>query len=240
VRSQPSLPAPHTCQLVGPGILAVFGGLYAIFGCNPAVVDGLGAVVRSPSAPRSRPGTFICRILAVARRAVPCGSVEITRRVVTRLGLPVSQAGRDVTVLCSQPGLPAPHSCQLVGPGILAVLGGLCAVFGCNLAVVDGLGAIVRSFSLPRGGSGTFACRLLTLARRAIPCGSVEITRRVVTRFGLAVTLLGLAVTYVRSQIAVPPFYVALPCGCRGVLTVTRAIAVLIWARHVEVRSSVM
>ncbi|HEY8840758.1 MAG TPA: hypothetical protein VIO80_08950, partial [Candidatus Dormibacteraeota bacterium] len=85
----------------------------------------------------------------------------------------------------------------------------------------------------PQGGSRTFACRLLTLARRAVPCGSVEITRRVVTRFGLSVT-------HVRSQIAVPPFYVALPCSCKGVLTFTRAIAVLIWACHAEGRSSVM
>jgi len=102
------------------------------------------------------------------------------------------------------------------------------------------LGAVVGSLSVPQGGSGTFACRLLTLARRAVPCGSVEITRRVVARFGLSVTLLGLSVTHVRSQIAVPPFYVALPCSCKGVVTFTRAIPVLIWVRHVEVRPSVM
>jgi len=102
------------------------------------------------------------------------------------------------------------------------------------------LGAVVGSLSVPQGGSRTFACRLLTLARRAVPCGSVDITRRVVTRFGLSVTLLGLSVTHVRSQIAVPPFYVALPCSCKGVLTFTRAIAVLIWACHAEGRSSVM
>jgi hypothetical protein len=102
------------------------------------------------------------------------------------------------------------------------------------------LGAVVGSLSLPRGGSVAFACSLLTLARRAVPGGSVEITRRVVTRFGLSVTLLGLSVTHVRSQIAVPPFYVALPCGCKGVLSFTRASAVLIGAGHVEVHSSVM
>jgi hypothetical protein len=51
---------------------------------------------------------------------------------------------------------------------------------------------------------------LLTLARGAVPCGSVEITRRVVTRLGLSITLLGLAVTHIGGQIAVPAFYVAL------------------------------
>ncbi|HEY4896610.1 MAG TPA: hypothetical protein VII01_11020, partial [Solirubrobacteraceae bacterium] len=137
------------------------------------VVDGLGAVVRSPSAPRGGLGTFVCRALIVARRAIPCGSVAITRCVVPCFGLSVTQPGRDVTVLGSQPGLPAAHPCQLVRPGIFAVLGGLCAIFGCNLAVVDGLGAVVRSLSTPRGSSGTFARRMLTLARRAIPCGSV-------------------------------------------------------------------
>jgi hypothetical protein len=74
---------------------------------------------------------------------------------------------------------------------------------------------------------------LLTLARCAVPGGSVEITRRVVTRLGLSITLLGFPVTHVGSQIAVPAFDVALPCDCGGVLIFTRAIAVLIWARHV-------
>ena len=217
LRSQPGLLAAHSGQLVGPGIFAVLGGLGAIFGCNFAIVDGLGAVVRSPSPPRGGLGTLVCRMLTLARRAIPCGSVEITRRVVTRSGFSVTQLSRDVTVLRSQPGLPAAHSCQLVGPGILAVFGGVCAIFGRNLAVLDGLGAVVRSRSTPRGSSGTFAGRMLTLARRAIPCGSVEITRRVVTRFGLSVTLLGLSVTHVRSQIAITPFYVALARGCQGV-----------------------
>jgi hypothetical protein len=232
LRSQPGLPAAHSGQLVGPGILAVLGGLRAILGCNLAIVDGLGAVVRSPSAPRGGLGTFVCRMLTVARRAVPCGSVEITRRVVTRFGLSVTLPGRDVTALRSQPGLPAAHSGQLVGPGILAVLGGLRAIFGCNLAVVNGLGAVVRSLIVPRGSSGTFACRMLTLASRAVTCGSVEITRRVITRFGLSVTQLGREVTHVRSQIAVTPFYVALACRCKGVFAFIRATAVLIRARH--------
>jgi hypothetical protein len=235
LRSQPGLLAAHSCQLVGPGIFAVLGGLGAIFGCNFAIVDGLGAVVRSPSAPRGGLGTLVCRMLTLARRAIPCGSVEITRRVVTRSGFSVTQLSRDVTVLRSQPGLPAAHSCQLVGPGILAVFGGVCAIFGRHLAVLDGLGAVVRSRSTPRGSSGTLAGRMLTLARRAIPCGSVEITRRVVTRFGLSVTLLGLSVTHVRSQIAITPFYVALARGCRGVSVYLRDTAVLIRASHAAV-----
>ena len=199
-RSQPGLPTAHRRQLVGPGIFAILGGLCPIFGCNLAVVDGSYAAVRSLSAPRVGPGTFVCRAQTVARRAIPCGSVAITRRVVTRFGLSVTQPGRDVTVPRSQPGLPTTHCRQLVGPGILAVLGGLCAIVRCNLAIVDGSYAAVRSLSAPRGGPGTFVCRAPTIARRAIPCGSVEITRRVVTRFGLSVALLGREVTRPRSQ----------------------------------------
>src|SRR4029077_11037373 len=41
-------------------------------------------------------------------------------------------------------GAAAAGSGQLVGPGILAVLGGLRAVFGRDLAVVDGLSTIFR------------------------------------------------------------------------------------------------
>jgi hypothetical protein len=235
LRSQPSLPAACSCQLVGPGILTILGRLRAIFRCNPAVVDGSFAVVRRPSAPRGRLCTFVRRTLAVARRAIPRGSVEITRRVVTRLSLSVAQFGGDVTVLRSQPGLPAAHSRQLVGPGILTVLGRLCAIFGCNLAVVDGSFAVVRSPSMPRGSLGAFPRLMLTVARRAIPCGSVKITRRVVTRFGLPITQLGLSVTHIRSQIAVAPFYVALARGCQGVFAVISATAVLIWASSAEV-----
>jgi hypothetical protein len=102
----------------------------------------------------------------------------------------------------SQPGAPAACSCQLVGPGILTVLGRLCAIFRCNLAVVAALRAIfrcypavvyssfaaVRCLSAPRGGPGTFIGRALTVGRRAISSGSVEITRRVITRLGRDVT----------------------------------------------------
>ena len=235
LRSQPSLPAACSCQLVGPGILTVLGRLCAIFRCNPAVVDGSFAVVRSPSATRGCLCTFVRRILAVARRAIPCGSVQITCRVVTRLRLSVAQLGGDVTVLRSQTGLPAAHSCQLVGAGILTILGGLCAIFRCNLAVVDSSFAVVGSPSMPRGSLGTFARLLLTVARRAIPCGSVEITRRVVARFGLPVTQGGLPVTHIRSQIAVASFYVALACGRDGILAVISATVVLIWAPRAAV-----
>ncbi|HEY4889007.1 MAG TPA: hypothetical protein VIJ58_10615 [Candidatus Dormibacteraeota bacterium] len=88
---------------------------------------------------------------------------------------------------------------------------------------------------MPRGSSGTFARLLLTVARRAIPCGSVEITRCVVARFGLPVTQVGFPVTHIRSQIAVASFYVALACGCDGILAVIRATAVLIWAPRAAV-----
>jgi hypothetical protein len=167
--SQPSLSPPYSRQLVGPGIKAVLGGVGAIFGRNPAVVDGLRAVVCGSSPPRGGLDTFVCRILAVARGAIPGGSVEIARGIVTRFRLSVAQPGGDVTVLCSQPGLAAPHSIQLVGPRILAVFGGVRSIFGCNLAVVDCLGAVVRSLVVRRGSSVAFARLASTVARRAIP-----------------------------------------------------------------------
>ncbi len=209
--------------------LAILGGLCAIFSCKPAVVDRLGAVIRGLGAPRGGLSTIVRRMLTVGRRAIPCGSIKIARRVVTRFGFSVAQPGRDVTVLRSQAGLPTAHSSQLVGSGIFAVLCGLGAIFGRNLAVVDGLGPVIRSLGVPRGRSGTFACLLITPVRRAIPCGSVEVTRRVVTRLGLSITLLGLSVTHVRSQIAVAPFQVALACLCQGVLAFIRPTAVLTW-----------
>jgi hypothetical protein len=155
-------------------------------------------------------------MLAVGRRAVTCGSVQIARRVIARFGLSVTQPGRDVTILRSQARLPATHTCQLVGPGVFAVLGGLGAIFRRHLAVIDSLGAVVRSFSVPRWGPGPF--RLLTLTHRAVPCGSVEVTRCVIARRGFSVALLGLTVTNVRGQIAVAPFYVPLTCRRQGVL----------------------
>jgi len=125
-------------------------------------------------------------LLTVARRTVAGGSIEITRRVVTRLGRSIAQLGRNVTVLRRESGLAAAHSCQLVGPGVFSVLGGLRSIFGCNFAVVDSLGAIVRGPSASRRASGAFG--MLTLARGAITGSPVEITLRVVTRFGFSVT----------------------------------------------------
>ena len=110
------------------------------------------------------------------------------------------------------------------------------SIFGRHLAVVDGLGAVVRCLSVSRGTSGTLACRMLTLARCAIPSRSIEITRRIVTRLSFSVTLLGLSVAHVRSQIAVSPFDIALDCGLGGVVARIRAAAVLIWACQVAVR----
>jgi len=156
-------------------------------------------------------------MLTVGRRAVTGGSIEIARRVITRLGLSVPQPGRNVAILRSQARLPPAYSCQLVGPGILAVLGGLGAVFGRHLAVVDSLGSVVRRLCVRRRTRGTFAVRLLTLTRRAVPRRSVEVTRGVVTGGGLAVTLFGIPITHVRGQVAVPPFDIPLACGCQGV-----------------------
>jgi hypothetical protein len=206
LRSLPRLPTAHARQLVGSGIFTVLRGLCAILGCNLTVVYGLGSVVRSPRSARFGLGAVICRMLTVAFRTVPCGSVEITRRVVTRFGLSVTQPGGDVTTVRSQSGLTTAHSCQLVGSGILAVLGGLRAIFGSNLAVIDGLHAVVRSPRSARRSLGALASLIQMVARRTIPCRSVKIACRVVTRFRLSVTLLSLSITNICSQIAVTPF----------------------------------
>jgi len=142
-------------------------------------------------------------MLTVGRRAITCGSVKVARRVITRFGLSVPQPGRNVTVLRSQARLPTAYSCQLVGPGILAVLGGLGAILGCHPAVIDSLGSVIGSLGVRGRRQRIFAVRLLTLARGAVSCRSVEVTRGVISRRGLSIALLGLSVTHVRRQIAV-------------------------------------
>ena len=92
------------------------------------------------------------------------------------------------------------------------------AVFGRHLAVIDGLGSVVRRLCVRRRTRGTVAVRLLTLARGAVSCRSVEVTRGVVTGGGLAVTLFGIPITHVRGQVAVAPLDIPLACGCQGVL----------------------
>ncbi len=173
--------------------------------------------------------TFVCRILTVGRRAVTCSSIKIAGRVITRFGLSVTQPSRDITVLRRQAGLPTAHSCQLVCPGILAVLGCLGAIFGRNPAVINGLSAVIRSLSMPRWLTGAIACRLLTLTRSAVSRRSVEVARRVIARRSLSVPLLGLSVTHVRGKIAVAPFDVPLARLCEGVLALIGPIWVLIW-----------
>jgi hypothetical protein len=232
---QPRHPAARACQLVGPGIVAVLRGLGTIFGRHLAIVDRLSAVVSSPRAPRCGLVTFVCGVLAVGRRAITCSSVKITGRVITRFGLSVTQPGRDITVLRSEAGLPTAHSRQLVGSGILAVLGGLGPIFGRNLAVINGLSAVIRSLSMPRWLTGAIACRLLALTRSAVSRRSVEVARRVIPRRGLSVPLLGLSVTHVRGKIAVAPFDVPLACDCEGVSVYLRDTVVLIWASHAAV-----
>ena len=159
-------------------------------------------------------------MLTVGRRAVTGGSIEIARRVITRLGLSVPQPCRNVTVLRSQARLPAAHACQLVGPGILPVLRGLGAILGCDFAVVDSLGSVVRRLSVRGWRYGAFTFRSLALPRRA-----VEVARRVVARRGLSVTLLSLSVAHVRGQVAVASFNIPLAGGGHSVLVFSRQSA---------------
>jgi hypothetical protein len=225
--------AAYTRQLVGPGIFTVFGGLRAIFRCNLAVVaalcaivgrnlavvDGSYAAVRSISALRGSPDTCVLRALTIARGAIPGSAVAIPGRVVTRFGLSVAQSRRDVSVPRGESGLSATHSRQLVGPGILAVLRRMRAIFGCNLAVVDGPYAAVGRLSAPRVGPRTFVYGTLTVARRPIPRTSVAITSSVVSR-------LGLSVTQPRRDVAVPRGEPGLPTAHGGQLVGPGVLAV--------------
>ncbi|HEY4915050.1 MAG TPA: hypothetical protein VIJ91_14160 [Candidatus Dormibacteraeota bacterium] len=199
-RCQTSLPTSHRRLLVGPRIFAVLRRLGAIFGCDFAVVDGSNAAVGSFSAPRVGPSTFVSRALSVARRTNPRSPIAITRRIVTRFGLSITQAGRDVPVTRSQTGLPTAHSRQLVGAGILAVPRRMCAIVRRNFAVVDGPLAAIRGISTTGVGPCAFVCCTPAIARRAISCNSVELSGRVVTRFGVSVTLFGGEVSRPRCE----------------------------------------
>jgi len=88
----------------------------------------------------------------------------------------------------SQPGAPAAHSCQLVGPGIFTVLGGLRAIVRGNLAVAAGLRAVGGGVSARRSCPGTVSCRILTVARRSQLHLSVGPNRRIVKQTSLALT----------------------------------------------------
>ena len=222
----PGLATAHACQLVRPGIGAVLGSLGTVFGRNLAVVDGLGAVVRGTSASPGGLVTFVCRIFPVGRGAIAGGSVKIACRVITCLGLTVTQAGGDVSVRRSLAGLAAPNSCQLVGPGIFTVLGGVGTIFGRNLAVVDGLGAVVRGTSASPGGLVTFVCRIFPVGRGAIAGGSVKIACRVITCLGLTVTQAGGDVSVRRSLAGL-----AAPNSCQlvgpGIFTVLGGVGTI-------------
>src|SRR4029077_2334777 len=102
---QPGLSAAHVRALCGPGVLAILRRVVSIFSRDPAVVDCPFPAVGSLGTPRVGPGAFVGRAVAIARRAVPGGPVAITGRVVTRLGLAVTQPGGDVTVPRRQPGV---------------------------------------------------------------------------------------------------------------------------------------
>jgi hypothetical protein len=162
--------------------------LRAIVRCDLAVVDCSYATVRGPSALRCRPGTCVRRALTIARRAIPCGAVEITRRVVSRFGVPVAQPGRDVAITRCQTRLPTAHGRLLIGPRIFAVLRRVGAIFGCDFAVVDRSNAAVGSFGTPRVSPSTFVSRALSVARRTVPRSPIAITGRIVTRFGFSIT----------------------------------------------------
>jgi len=239
--SQPGTAAAHSRQLVGPGIFTVPRRLRAILRRNLAVVTALCAIVRrdlpvvdcpyaairSSSALRGRAGTSVLCALTIARRAIPCGSVEIPGSVIARFGITVAQPGRDVTVPRSQAGLPTAHRCFLVGPGIFAVLRCLGAIFGCDFAVVDGSYAAVGSLGAPRICPRTFISRALAVAHRAVPRSSVAITCGIVTRFGLSVTQPGRDVAVTRSQSGFPTAHCRQLIGA-GILAVLRRLGAIV------------
>ena len=197
---KPGLPAAHRSELVGPGVLSVPRGLDAILGCDLAVVDGPHTAVRGLGTARVGASAFVGLAPEVARRAIAGGAVAITRGDVARFSLPVTQPGRNVAVAGRQAGFPAAHSGQLVRPRILAVLGGLRPIVCGDLAVVDSSFAAVRGIGAARVGAGAFVCRAPAIARRAITGRPVELARRVVTRLGVPVALLGGDVTGAGGQ----------------------------------------
>gem|GEM_PF-1400003 len=239
--SQSGAAAADPGQLVGPGVFTVLGCLRAILRrdlavkaalCpivrrNLAIVDGSHTAVRGIGALRSGPGARVLGAPAVAGRAIPGGSVEITGSVVTGFGLLVAQPGREVAVTRSQPGLPTTHRRQLVRPGILAVLRGLLAILGCDFPVVDGAFAAVGSLGAPRVGPGTFVRGAPSVARRAVPRGSVAIAGRVVTRFGLSIAQAGRDVTVPGSEPSLPAAHRRQLVG-PGILTISRRLSAIV------------
>ena len=213
-RSQAGLATAHCHQLVCPGIFAIPGGQCAIFGRNPAVVECSHPAVRSAGAPRLGPCAFVCRALAVARRTISGGSIEIARGVVARLGFSVTQLGGNITLARGQPGHSTAGRGQLVDPRILAILGRSRAIVRRHLAVVDGSDAAVCGLSAARCGPGAFIGRAPAVARRTVSRGPVEITRGVVTRFGLSVAQLGRSIALSRGQIV----NFAIPGSLRAIL----------------------
>jgi len=99
LRSQPGVPAPDPGKLGGPGVLSVARGLGAILSRNHPVIGGQCAVARGLGPPRCPSRTFIRLMLAVAGGAGLRAPVEVTRRVIARLGVSVTQLGREVALV---------------------------------------------------------------------------------------------------------------------------------------------
>jgi hypothetical protein len=129
----------------------------------------------------------------------------------------------------SQASAAPAYSRQLVGPRILTVLGGLRAILrrnlavvatlrpiiSCNLAVVDRSHAAVRGVLLP-----------LTVARRTISGGSVEMSGCIVTCFGFLVTQPCGDVTIPRGQTSLPAADRSLLVG-PGIFAVLRGLSAI-------------
>ena len=153
--------------------------------------------------------------------------------IIARLGFLIAQSRGDIAVLRREPRLPAANTGQLVGAGILTVLGCHGAIVGRDLPVLDGLRPVVRSLSPPRGQPGAFASGILAFSGRQVHLGPVDVARRVVARLGLAIALLRLSVAHVGGEVTVAPFEVAIARLGEGVIAIIRSTRVLIWKSHI-------
>jgi hypothetical protein len=126
----------------------------------------------------------------------------------------------------SETGAAAAYPGQLVSPGILTVLRSLRAIRRCNLAVVTALRPIVRrDLAIVYRTDAAVRCVLLPLAvaRRAIACSPIQIARRIVTRFGIAVAQPCRDVPVSRGQTSLTTAHGSLLVG-PGILAVFRRL----------------
>ena len=121
------------------------------------------------SAPRVGPRAFVFRALTAARRPIPCGSArDRPRRSRASASRSRSSAARSRS-RAATPASPDGALLSIRRSGIFTIFGGLCAIFGCNFAVIDGSHAAVRSISAASSRPGAFVTARWRLLLRGPP-----------------------------------------------------------------------